>query len=87
MADRAVTAVQRDLDGDIIAICNPYAPWSPRTRAQAVLDIELGIHTYHVPWTNGQRTPIHVVNGMAGKYLRTDRDNTVRNNLDELPEG
>ena len=29
---------------------------------------------------------IHVVNGPRGKYLRTDRDSTVKNNLDDLPD-
>ena len=48
-------------------------------------DIESRAHTYHVPWTDG-RTEIRVVNGAKGKYLRTDRDNTTRNNLDDLPD-
>ena len=31
------------------------------------------------------RTEIRVVNGPNGKYLRTDRDDTERNNLRDLP--
>ena len=31
-------------------------------------------------------TSTHVVEGALGKYLRTDRDNTDRNNLDDLHE-
>ena len=36
--------------------------------------------------TGSYRTEIHVVKGPAGKYLRTDRDNTTRNNFDDLIE-
>lgn len=85
MADRAVRQTRKDRDGDILALCNPGNYWSPRSKANAVNDIESGIHTYYVPWTNG-RTEIRVVNGSNGKYLRTDRDNTTRNNLDDLPD-
>ncbi len=36
---------------------------------------QCGMHTCHVPWTDG-RTEIHVVNSQTGKY---------KNNLDDLP--
>lgn len=85
MADRAVTRARHDGDGDVIAIGNPEAGWSPRMKADAIYDIESGAHTYYVPWTSG-RTEIRVVHGAYGKYLRTDRDNTERNNLDDLDE-
>ena len=85
MADRAVTKTGKDRDGDITSLCEAGAYWSPRSKAEAIRDIESGVHTYHVPWTSG-RTEIRVVQGASGKYLRTDRDNTPRNNLDELPD-
>ena len=85
MADRAVTQSGKDRDGDITKLCNPQATWSPRYKMDAIADIEMGRHTYHVPWRGG-RTEIGVVNGPTGKYLRTDRDNTTRNNLDDLPD-
>ena len=85
MADRAVRKTRKDEDGDILALCNPGDYWSPRQKADAIQDIESGLHTYYVPWQSG-RTPIRVVNGPNGKYLRTDRDNTSRNNLDDLPD-
>ena len=85
MADRAVTKTGKDRDGDITALCNPGMSWSPRSKRDAINDIESGTHTYHVPWTDG-RTEIRVVNGPKGKYLRTDRDSTSRNNLDDLPD-
>ena len=85
MADRPVRKTRKDRDGDILALCNDGSGWSPRRKADAIRDIETSTHTYHVPWTDG-RTEIRVVNGPTGKYLRTDRDNTSRNNLDDLPD-
>ncbi len=86
MSDRPVTQTRKDEDGDILALCNPESPWSPRQKDDAIRDIETGAHTYYVPWPEGRRTDIQVVNGPTGKYLRTDRDDTSRNNLDELPD-
>jgi hypothetical protein len=85
MADRAVRKTGKNADGDITALCDDGTSWSPRSKAGAISDIEAGTHTYHVPWTSG-RTEIRVVSGPYGKYLRTDRDNTSRNNLDDLPD-
>ena len=83
--DRAVTRSGKNVDGDIIRLCNPHEYWSPVSKATAIRDIETRTHTYHVPWRTG-RTEIRVVQGPNGKYLRTDRDNTPRNNLDDLPD-
>ena len=85
MADRSVTHSGKDRDGDITSLCNPGQAWSPRSKAGAINDIETNTHTYHVDWPE-KRTQIHVVNGPTGKYLRTDRDDTHRNNLDDLPD-
>lgn len=85
MADRAVQQTGKDSDGDIVSLCNPGDYWSPRLKGDAINDIECGVHTYHVPWKGG-RTEIHVVNGPNGKYLRTDRDQSEKNNLDDLPD-
>jgi hypothetical protein len=84
MADRAVYKTGKDSYGDIVSLCNDSAFWSPRSKSAAISDIESGLHTYHVPWQSG-RTEIRVVQGPNGKYLRTDADNTTRNNLDDLP--
>ena len=86
MADRQVRQTRKDKDGDITALCNPGEYWSPRLKAGAISDIETGVHTYYVLWSRGTRTEIRVVNGPNGKYLRTDRDGTPRNNLDDLPD-
>ncbi len=85
MADRSVLSTGKNSDGDITSLCNDGASWSPRDKASAISDIESGTHTYHVSWQSG-RTEVGVVNGDTGKYLRTDRDNTSRNNLSDLPD-
>lgn len=85
MADRRVTHTRKDKDGDITALCKPGEFWSPRSNADAIRDIEGNAHTYYVQWPE-KRTEIRVVNGPTGKYLRTDRDNTTKNNLDDLPD-
>lgn len=85
MASRAVTHTRKDSKGDILALCNPKEFWSPRLKSDAIRDIESGSHTYYVVWPDG-RTAIRVVDAPDGKYLRTDRDNTPRNNLEDLPD-
>lgn len=86
MTDRYVRATRKDRDGDILALCNSLEIWSPRLKQDAIRDIESGLHRYFVQWPGTQRTEIKVVNGPNGKYLRTDRDSTTRNNLDDLPD-
>jgi len=85
MADRPVRKTGKDKDGDITSLCNAGSSWSPRSKSGAISDIECGTHTYHVPWKSG-KTNIRVVNGPNGKYLRTDSDDTNKNNLDDLPD-
>jgi Protein of unknown function (DUF3892) len=85
MSDRAVRQTGKDSYGDITSLCDAGQYWSPRRKADAISDIENGLHTYHVPWQSG-RTEIRVVQGQRGKYLRTDHDATTRNNLDDLPD-
>lgn len=88
MADRPVRKTGKDDDGDITALCNDGSDWSPRRKLDAIRDIESGLHTYYVPWNSG-RTEIRVVKDSSvkdGKYLRTDRDDTDKNNLDDLPD-
>jgi hypothetical protein len=85
MVDREVTQTGKDDKGEIASLCNPSAWWSPRSKAEAIKDIESGDYTYHVKWPK-KRTEIDVVDGASGKYLRTVRDNTTRNNLYDLPD-
>lgn len=85
MADRRITHSRKDRYGNITAIGQPGQYWSPRPAGDAIRDIETRVHTYFVQWPE-KRTEIRVVQGTTGKYLRTDRDATTRNNLDDLPD-
>ena len=84
MAERQVTQTGKNRDGDITALCNPSAYWSPRQKADAIRDIDDRLHSYFVMVSN-RRVDIIVVNGPTGKYLRTDPDQTTDNNVDDLP--
>lgn len=84
--ERPVSRTRKDGEGDILALCHPGQAWSPRLKADAIRDIESGLHNYYVPWPDGVRTAIRVVNDPRGKYLRTDNDNTSRINLDDLSD-
>ncbi|MEA3031667.1 MAG: hypothetical protein QOJ53_2404 [Sphingomonadales bacterium] len=83
---RYVNKTGKDEDGDITKLCNSGADWSPRSKAGAIADIDRGDHEYWVIWPNEDETRVRVVNGPTGKYLRTDRDDTTKNNLDDLPD-
>lgn len=81
MWERRVTHVRRDRYGVTTHVANPGV-WEA-TVPQAIRDIETVTTNYYVQWPE-KRTEVRVVNA-SPKYLRTDRDNTVRNNLDDLP--
>jgi hypothetical protein len=85
MADREVTQSMKSEKGDIIALCNSRAIWSPKLKSMAILEIEESIHRYFVK-IDDVEVDIHVVKDrLKGKYLRTDPDKTKKNNLDDLP--
>lgn len=84
MGKRYVRATGKNSQGDITRLCNSGEFWSPKSKADAISDIESGLHEYWVNWANSPETKIRVVNAPSGKYLRTDRDSTSRNNLDDL---
>ena len=86
MVDRQVTKTRKHEEGDILALCDDADFWSPRAKQDAITEIESGLYRYFVSWPDGKETDIHVVQGPTGKYLRTDRDDTLKNNLDELPD-
>lgn len=86
MARREVTRSGKDGRGNITALCNPGEVWSPRSKSNAINDIDNGLHSYYVAWPGGRQTEIRVVDGPTGRYLRTDRDGTPKNNLDDLPD-
>lgn len=84
MYAREVTHVTKTEDGTILAIGNPGEKWSPRSKEAAIRDIERKIHGYYVKRDAG-KVEISVVH-TGGKYLRTDPDPSVLDNLAHLPE-
>lgn len=78
----AVTHTGKDRYGDITAIGVKCVWQLPADTA--IQRIESGSEGYYVNWPE-KRTNIHVARNGFTKYLRTDRDNTTRNNLDDLP--
>lgn len=83
MSDYPVRKTGKNSQGDITSLFD--SSWGTRLKADAIRDIEDGARDYYVPWTDG-RTEIRVVDDPSGKYLRTDRDGTTRNNLRDLPD-
>ena len=86
MADRQVTASGKDKDGDITKLCKAGEAWSSRPKADAIRDIENGLHTYFVQQAGTTRVNVNVVNGTTGKYLRSTADKSSNNNMDNLPD-
>lgn len=84
MADRRVIRTRKASDRDILALCND-ATWSPRSKEDAIRDIENNVHRYYV-LEGRDEVDIRVVQGSHGKYLRTDPDKTAGNNLTQLPD-
>ena len=82
MADRQVTGTGKDSDGDIASLCGS---WGSRTKAEAILDIESGTHRYFTHAATGAEADVEVVDGANGKYLRTDPDKSLTDNLGDLP--
>ena len=85
MAERRVFKTGKDGDGNITKLCNRGQSWSPRSKRDAIADIESNQYRYYVHW-EGKKVEVKVVDGPGGKYLRTNWDGTTRNNLEDLPD-
>lgn len=79
--DRKVTGVERDRNGNIIALCNKGQSWSPRRKKDVLDDIRAGRKSYYVQ-ASPQRSYIRVI---SGGTLQTTADATSQNSLDKLP--
>ena len=83
MTERRVNSTGKDTFGSITALCGW---WGRASKAEAIQDIESGWKKYYVQDVYGRRANVHVVNGPAGKYLRTDPNSFCSDNLDSLPD-
>lgn len=86
MEDRVVTHVTQNRIGEILALCNPDADWSPRRRQDAIDDIELEVHGYRAVWPDGESAPVYVGHGRHGKALRADHPGKDGVGLKQLPD-
>jgi hypothetical protein len=75
-----VRAVKRDRSGNIIALCNSEAEWSPRRKAEVIRDILENKTSYYVQ----ERTQRSYVRVVDGDKLRTTRDGASANALENL---
>ncbi len=80
--DRRVRSVKRDKRGNIVALCNPGAAWSPRRKAEVIRDILDNKTSYYVQ-EHERRSYVRV---LEGETLRTTRDTTSENSLENLSE-
>ena len=86
--ERRVIKTRKDADGDILGLCGNWGvnnSLADISKQNAIDDISCGRCRYYVI-DSGQKVYITVVNGPNGHYLRTERDCTRGNNLDELPD-
>lgn len=85
MAERRVKKSGKDKNGNITSLCNSGESWSPKSKADAIKEIDEGTNKYYVE----EETPkvyVKVVTEGTSKYLRTTADKTSKNNLDNLPD-
>ncbi len=83
MAYRQVTRSGKNSDGDITRLCGPG--YGSVTKADAISHIENRVHTYYTR-DGASRADVRVVrHPRYGKYLTTRDDQSLRNNLDNLP--
>ena len=81
---RDVTSVKKT-HGTITHLCNDTASWSPVTVAQAIDEIRAGTIHYFARRDDSRAAIVVVSDGHGGFHLRTQADNTSRDNLDKLP--
>jgi len=83
MNTRQVTHAIRNRKGNLVALCQPSAPWSPIEKGDAIDEIEHRRNRYYVKAGN-LMAEILVVKGSHGKYLRSKADRTHVDNLKNL---
>ena len=79
--DRRIKAVKKDRKGNIVTFCNPGESWSPRRKADVILDITSNRRSYYVREAAG-RSYLRV--GQGGS-LESTKDEASPNNLKNLP--
>jgi hypothetical protein len=83
MINRVVTKSGKDSDGDITSLCGA---WGSTAKSLAITEIELGTHRYFTRGSDNSEADVEVVKGANGKYLRTVPDDSLADNLADLPD-
>ncbi len=84
---REITHVKRNDKGDIVALCNPMKPWSPRDEKDVIEDIESGNHRYFETDVIGQMVYVDVIEDtINGKYLRSEMGDSIYCSIEKLPD-
>jgi hypothetical protein len=79
--DRKVTAVKKDRNGNIVALCNPGQSWSPRSKKDVVSDIRAGRKSYYV-----EQVPRRAyLRAVSGGVLQSKAGADARNSIEKLP--
>jgi hypothetical protein len=84
MTQRTVTGISVGIDGQVVRLYHDGQPWSPIGSADALLDLELGLHSYCVKWPEGTFQIMDSTDGNL-KYLTAERDGPGQNSLLSLP--
>ncbi len=80
--DRRVRTVRRDSSGNIVALCNSGAKWSPRRKSDVIRDILENKTSYYVQ-ERERRSYVRVVDGQE---LKTTKDVASANSLESLTD-
>lgn len=80
IVDRRIRTVKRDRSGNIVALCNAEAKWSPRRKTDVIRDILENKRSYYVQ-EREQRSYLRVI---EGDKLQTTRDEASANHLKNL---
>jgi hypothetical protein len=79
--DRRIKATQKDVNGNVIALCNPGESWSPLSKDSVLRDIKSAKRSYYV-----QELPQKMyLRAAPGNTLQTTLDKASKNNLNNLP--
>ncbi|MFO0566817.1 MAG: hypothetical protein U0263_14200 [Polyangiaceae bacterium] len=78
--DRRIRLTKKDRKGNIVALCNPGQPWSPRRTADVIRDIQTNKVSYYVRESERPKY-VRVVSGA----LVSTAETSDLNNLHNLP--
>lgn len=84
---RKITHVKRNNKGDIVALCNPGMPGSPRYTKDVMDDIESGNIRYYETDVIGYKVYVEVIDDpVSGKYLRSEMGDSIYCSIEKLPD-